>query len=932
MKATAFSGRISVLALAVLVAMAVLLFPCGVGAASVVPPGQIDAWAQASRLTASAGAANDALGTSVAVSGDGSTIVAGAPRKQIGANVTQGATFVFVRPASGWANGAETARLTTSDGALNDQLGINVAVSVDGSVVVVGAPLKLVGANASQGAVYVFVRPASGWASSGTETARLTASDGAGSDVLGWSVSVSGDGATVVAGAYQKRVGGRDFQGAAYVFVMPASGWQTGTETARLTASDGLPNDFLGYSVAMSGDGSTVAAGAHDKQIGGNPAEGAVYVFVRGAAGWSTATETARLTASDGTAGGTVGSSTAISWDGSTVAAGAPNVEINSNIAQGKAYVFTRPSSGWANGTEAASLVASDGGNGDNLGTSVALSGNGSTLAAGAPFHQVGSNGRQGGAYVFVKTGSRWTRGSEAARLTASDGLTNDHLGTAVAVSGDAAVVVAGAPAKTVGANGGQGAAYAFVDPLSQNASFLPSSAHIPGLGGAYFTTDVTIANTGTVDASFVVTFLGNGAAGAAGPEQTFLLPAGHSATYADILASVFLQTSAYGAIRIWSGSPALVALGQTSTAAPGGGTFGQSVPVATASDLITHEAPRSIVGIREDPAFRTNLILANAKWLPLDVDVALLGADGSALGSSRFSLPPLGMVQVTQVVRALGVVAGVTGARVVLSTPTAGGTFAAYAAPIDNTTNDPRTLLPKGPVAAPAATNVWLLPSSAHGPGANGSFYSTDLTIGNAGASDAVFTLKFLGHDQDGTAGAEKTFVLGASRTVTYADVLSSVFGEALNYGAIRISSPSPSLVVLGQTWTPGFGGTFGQSVPAAAPEDLITSAAPRSVVAAREDAAFRTNLILANSTSTPVDVDVTLVGADGTNSGSKRYSVPPNGMTQIARVVRDLGVTTDVVGGRLLLSTPTPSGTFAAYASAVDNTTNDPRTLLPR
>jgi hypothetical protein len=47
---------------------------------------------------------------------------------------------------------------------------------------------------------------------------------------------------------------------------------------------------------------------------------------------------------------------------------------------------------------------------------------------------------------------------------------------------------------------------------------------------------------------------------------------------------------------------------------------------------------------------------------------------------------------------------------------------------------------------------------------------------------------------------------------------------------------------------------------------------------------------------------------------------------------VVRDLGLATNVAGARILLSTPTANGAFAAYASVIDNVTNDPRTLLPR
>ena len=67
---------------------------------------------------------------------------------------------------------------------------------------------------------------------------------------------------------------------------------------------------------------------------------------------------------------------------------------------------------------------------------------------------------------------------------------------------------------------------------------------------------------------------------------------------------------------------------------------------------------------------------LAMQRVLPLDVDVNLVAENGSTLGSKRYTLPPLGMTQVTKVVRDLGVSANVKGARLVLSTPTDGAAF----------------------------------------------------------------------------------------------------------------------------------------------------------------------------------------------------------------------------------------------------------------
>src|SRR5947209_3098028 len=91
--------------------------------------------------------------------------------------------------------------------------------------------------------------------------AKLTASDGTRGDELGNAVAASADGSTVVAAAWAATVSGRAIQGALYVFERPAGGWSNATQAAKLTASDGAAQDTLGYSVAVSSDGSTVVAG-----------------------------------------------------------------------------------------------------------------------------------------------------------------------------------------------------------------------------------------------------------------------------------------------------------------------------------------------------------------------------------------------------------------------------------------------------------------------------------------------------------------------------------------------------------------------------------------------------------------------------------------------------------------------------------------------
>jgi hypothetical protein len=412
-------------------------------------PLYIDPVIQMAKLLASDGTADVYFGGSVAVSGD--TVVAGAVFDDIGANGSQGSVYVFVKPAGGWANMTETAKLTASDGAAGDNLGGSVAIN--GDTVVAGARRSDIGGDIDQGAAYIFVKPAGGWADM-TQTAKLTASDGAANDYFGSSVTISGD--TVVVGADFNDVGPNADQGAAYVFVKPAGGWADMTQTAKLTTSDGAAEDSFGCSVAVSGD--TMVVGAEFADFGAIENQGLAYVFMKPAGGWADMTQTCILRPLHGAAEDYFGSS--ISVNGDTVVVGAYGEDVGANELQGSAYVFVKPAGGWPtiSTTQTAKLMAFDGAAFDWFGTSVAVSGD--TVVVGAGDKKVGSNAAQGSAYVFVKPARGWANMTQAAKLTATDGAAEDKFGIFVAISGD--TVVVGARSDVVSANTNQGSAYVF--------------------------------------------------------------------------------------------------------------------------------------------------------------------------------------------------------------------------------------------------------------------------------------------------------------------------------------------------------------------------------------------------------------------------------------------------------------------------------------
>ena len=357
-------------------------------------------WTEQQELTASDGFVGDQFGWSESVSGN--TAVIGAASK----NNAEGAAYVSVLSGGVWTQQQE---LTASDGAADDEFGYSVSVS--GDTAVIGAWGKAI----NQGAAYVFVRSGGVW----TEQQELTASDGAGGDGFGLSVSVSGDTALI----------GAPGNGATYVFVRSGGTW---SQQQELTASDGAASDYFGYSVSVSGGTAVIGASAK------NNYQGAAYVFVLSGQVW---TQQQELTASDGAADDSFGFSVSVS--GGTAVIGAPG----KNGSQGAAYGFVLSGGVWG---QQQKMTAPDGAAGDSFGNSVSVSGASAVIGA---YHK---NTDQGAAYLFGFSAGAWARQQE---LTASDGVAYDYFGRSVSVSGDTAAIGA------VGRNNGLGAAYVFAVP-----------------------------------------------------------------------------------------------------------------------------------------------------------------------------------------------------------------------------------------------------------------------------------------------------------------------------------------------------------------------------------------------------------------------------------------------------------------------------------
>jgi hypothetical protein len=263
--------------------------------------------------------------------------------------------------------------------------------------------------------------------------------------------------------------------GAVYVFTRIGGNW---SQQAYVKASNTEAGDLFGESVALSGDGNTLAVGARLEDssatdINGLDTDnsflnaGAVYVFTRIGSDWS---QQAYVKASNTGAGDLFGESVALSGDGNTLAVGAEGEASNANVIDGDqadnsatlagaAYVFTRSGGSW---TQQAYVKASNTDAGDRFGNSVAVSGDGNTLAVGAwgeASNATGIGGDQtnnslansGAVYVFIRSGSAW---SQQAYAKASNTDVGDQFGLSVTLSGDGNTLAVGASFEDSNATG----------------------------------------------------------------------------------------------------------------------------------------------------------------------------------------------------------------------------------------------------------------------------------------------------------------------------------------------------------------------------------------------------------------------------------------------------------------------------------------------
>lgn len=450
----------------------------------------------------------------------------------------------------------------------------------------------------------------------------------------------------------------------------------------------------------------------------------------------------------------------------------------------------------------------------------------------------------------------------------------------------------------------------------------------LPGIGrtrggfGSDWSSDVTLYNPLSTPQKVAIRYAENGTGSittASLQQITLTLAPREIRVIEDALRTLFAIDSGNGALFL-TPEASINASSRTFSRAATGGTYGFNMNAIDIFNAASPRFPVSFAGAFPGANFRTNLVVTDALSGGTDAALTAIGSVGFT-GSTGVSVsaPNGGQSQANNIGVNLGVSASSGGGLLVR--PSRGFAIASVYA-IDNRTNDPTYFPPDL-----SASVIRTIPAVGHVDGANGAKFRSDLYLYNpASGPRTVFLQAMLWGSTEGVPPVSFTLLGNEARIIP--DALFTLFGRS-GIARLRYSSSSDSTAVrvTSRTYTVNAdGATYGFLMPplnefqgAAAGEGL-------EILGTRHDARFRTNLGLVDlsafNQNAAISVDIELVASGGAVVDSFRVNLPAGGL-QLNDVFRSRNIADDQP---LLIRVRPVNGTVGAFASMIDNTTNDP------
>ncbi len=859
-------------------------------------------------------------GSSVAISADGTTAIVGG----VDDNSSAGAAWVYTRIGGVWSQQGSKLVGTGAVGAAAQ--GTSVAISGDGSTAIGGGPRD----SSNTGAAWVFTRNGGVWSQQGT---KLVGMDTVGAADQGFSVAISGDGNTAIVGGWNDA----SRTGAAWVYTRSGGVWSQ--QGSKLVGNDATAffGAEQGWSVAISADGNTAIVGGPLDTLDTGPSVGAAWVYTRSGGIWSQ--QGSKLVGTGAVGAAQQGQSVAISAGGATAIVGG----WHDNSLAGAVWVFTR--SGEVLSQQGSKLVGAGAVGAAQQGYSVAISADGSTAIVGGPY----DNSDIGAAWVFVAGGC--TSPSITAQPLSQSIQSGQSAALSVAATGDMPLTYqwyqgsSGDTSNPVGSNtssfatpaltvdtsywvrvsnscGQTDSATATITVGTGNTTvvWVPVASHVSGLNSSEWRSDLGLLNTAMVTANVQIEFFGTSVV-----SDTISVAPGAQSLLTDVVGQ--LGASGSGALEILSDQP-LKVTARTYNQVPSdascypNGTQGGSYPALAAGDGLGAGQSAYLAGLVENASYRCNIGVVNTGTGSATGLVELYNGAGTYLASYPVSLAAGQWVQPAQPFLNVAGQTAMDSGYARITVQTGSGVFA-FASVIDNITNDPTTIAMQ---ESALASVVWV-PVASHVSGLNGSEWRSDLGLLNTTAVTANVQIEFFG-----TSVVSDTISVAPGAQSLLTDVVGQL--GASGSGALEILSDQP-LKVTARTYNqvpsdascyPN--GTQGGSYPALAAGDGLGAGQSAYLAGLVENASYRCNIGVVNTGTGSATGLVELYNGAGTYLASYPVSLAAGQWVQPAQPFLNVAGQTAMDSGYARITVQTGSGVFA-FASVIDNITNDPTTI---
>ena len=457
---------------------------------------------------------------------------------------------------------------------------------------------------------------------------------------------------------------------------------------------------------------------------------------------------------------------------------------------------------------------------------------------------------------------------------------------------------------------------------LSESDLLVPVLVDAQGLSGAAFSTELTLTNLSPAELTVEALLLD-------GSNATTLLEMSAFETRSLTSHALFASFGRPGGaaplrLRIVAGTPGvLLASSRVFNTVPGGGTYGLSFPVRSASASVLNPGDEAdLFGTVDAHSARMNVSL----FAPFEDVTALLetfDSQGAAVSSRDLTIPAGSRIQENDVL------SGVPDpGRVTVSIQS--GRAQVYGTVTSNaSTNDP---FRSPPLLRSGSAMSWTVPAVAAAPGRDGAVFSSDVFLGALpGAPDAAILVDITYRPRDGGVPVTVTIPILPGTTRVLSDVLAGLFpASAPGSGALEIRS-GIGIQVLAVTRSDSPAGPASQDVVSIRGGYEITSVSPAAFVGVAESGEARSNLVLVNE-GPGTTVDLRMFSEEGVFGGRVSVDLGAGEIKQLdSFLLLDAPGPQALVKSGTLLVIPAAGGKVVASVARIDNITNDPVGIAP-